>query len=319
MQRFSLTRALPWVALVTVWILWGSTYLGIRVAVQTIPPFLMAGTRYVIAGLVLSAVMLAWKPGLLRELRAAQWRSLVTTAFLLLGIGNGFLCFAEMTVPSGVAAIVVATVPIWMVVIAALVNRTRIAAASLAGLALGMIGIVLLAGMPGAGMPLLPTVLMLVGSFAWALGSVYARKHAELRGNPLIPALEMFAGGLILCIMGLMTGESAQLHLDAITRPSIYGWLWLIGPGALIGYTAYGYAVRKLPTQIVATYGYVNPIVAVALGAVLLQEPVTLNVIAGGVSILLAVIVILSTQQRKVQREEPVVVQLDECQIAEVG
>jgi drug/metabolite transporter (DMT)-like permease len=295
MQRSSLPNALPWVALITVWILWGSTYLGIRVAVETIPPFLMAGVRYIIAGSLLTGAMLLWKRDLLAQLRAPQWLSLAMTAFLLLGIGNGFLCYAEMTLHTGVAAIVVATVPIWMVIIAAVVSRSRITLGSGIGLALGTIGIAALAGVPGGGVPLVPTLLTLIGSFSWALGSVYARRHAELRTNPIIPALEMFAGGIILVIMGLVTGEAAHFDLHAVTPASIGGFLWLVGPGAIVGYTAYNYAVRKLPTHIVATYAYVNPIVAVTLGAWLLREPITLNVVLGGAAIVLAVVAILKS------------------------
>jgi drug/metabolite transporter (DMT)-like permease len=295
MRRSSLLHALPWVALITVWILWGSTYLGIRVAVETIPPFLMAGVRYLIAGSLLTGAMLLWKRDLLSQLRAPQWLSLAMTAFLLLGIGNGLLCYSEMTVHSGVAAIVVATVPIWMVVIAAVLSRSGITLGAGIGLALGTIGIATLAGVPGGGVPLVPTLLMLFGSFSWALGSVYARRHAELRANPIIPALEMFVGGIILVVMGLVTGEAAHLDLHAVTAASIGGFLWLVGPGALVGYTAYNYAVRKLPTHIVATYGYVNPVVAVSLGAWLLHEPLTLNVILGGAAIVLAVVAILSS------------------------
>ena len=304
MRRFSIATALPWVALITVWFLWGSTYLGIRVAVETIPPFLMAGVRYIIAGSILTGAMLLWKRDLFSQLRAPQWRSLTMTAFLLLGIGNGLLCYSEQTVQSGVAAIVVATVPIWMVIIAAIASRTGITLGAAIGLVLGTIGIIALAGTPGGGVPLVPTLLMLFGSFSWALGSVYARRHAELRTNPIIPALEMFVGGVILTIMGLVTGEAAHFNLHAVTSASIGGFLWLVGPGALIGYTAYNYAVRKLPTHIVATYGYVNPIVAVALGAWLLREPVTLNVILGGAAIVCAVVAILKSPAKAKHEEK---------------
>jgi drug/metabolite transporter (DMT)-like permease len=281
--------------LITVWILWGSTYLGIRVAVESIPPFLMAGVRYLIAGSLLTGAMLLWKRDLLSQLRAPQWLSLTMTAFLLLGIGNGLLCYAEMTLHTGVAAIVVATVPIWMVVIAALLSRTSITLGSGIGLGLGTIGIAALAGIPGGGVPFVPTLLVLIGSFSWALGSVYARRHADLRTNPIIPALEMFVGGIILVIIGLATGEAAHFDPHAVTSASLGGFWWLVGPGALVGYTAYNYAVRKLPTHIVATYAYVNPIVAVALGAWLLHERITLNVVLGGAAIVLAVVAILKS------------------------
>jgi drug/metabolite transporter (DMT)-like permease len=190
---------------------------------------------------------------------------------------------------------VVATVPIWMVVIAAVLSRTNITLASGIGLALGTIGIAALAGVPGGGVPFVPTLLVLIGSFSWALGSVYARRHADLRTNPIIPALEMLVGGVILVIIGLVSGEASHFDRHAITPASIEGFWWLVGPGAIVGYTAYNYAVRKLPTHIVATYAYVNPIVAVALGAWLLREPITLNVILGGAAIVLAVVAILKS------------------------
>jgi drug/metabolite transporter (DMT)-like permease len=148
---------------------------------------------------------------------------------------------------------------------------------------------------------------------------VYARRHAELRTNAAIPGLEMFTGGIILCIMGLVTGEGAHLNLHAITPASIGGFLWLVGPGALVGYTAYGYAVRKLPTHIVATYGYVNPIVAVALGAWLLHEPITLNIVLGGAAIVLAVVAILKSTPSKKRDEEPVRVETREPEVAKAS
>jgi drug/metabolite transporter (DMT)-like permease len=305
MSRFSVRRALPWAALITVWFVWGSTYLGIRVAVETIPPLLMAGVRYIVAGTLLCAVILLWKRSLLRELHVPQWRSLSMTAFLLLLCGNGLLCYAETQLQSGTAALIVATVPIWMVVIAAFVSHTRVTVGAAAGLAVGTAGIVALTGIPGGGIPLVPTLLVLVGSLGWATGSVYARRHAELRKNALIPALEMFVGGIMLVVAGLLTGEGRHVDPATISKASILGWLWLVGPGAIVGYTAYGYAVRKLPTHTVATYAYVNPVVAVALGAWVLHEPLTLNVLVGGVAIVLSVIAILKSPP--VQRRDVVV------------
>lgn len=291
MRRLSVSAALPWIALVSVWFLWGSTFLGIRVAVETIPPFLMPGLRYLLAGGILTAAIGLWKRDAWRELHAPQWRSLLMTSFLLLVVGNGLLCYAEVQLRAGVSALLVATTPIWMVIVSGLAARTRIAAWAGVGLVIGTLGVVALAGIPGAGTPLAPTVLVLIGSAAWAIGSVYARRHAELRRNPLIPALEMLAGGAMLSVVALLLGE--RLEWNHVSTLSLEGFAWLVGPGAIVGYTAYGYAVRKLPTTVVATYAYVNPIVAVALGAWLLREPITVNILVGGAAIVLAIVAIL--------------------------
>lgn len=290
---------MPWVALVSVWFLWGSTYLGIRVAVGTIPPFLMAGTRYIIAGTILSLALLLWKRDLLSRVTPAAWRSIAIMGFLMLVLGNGMLCFVETTMPSGIAAIIVATVPIWMVVIDAVVSRTAISIGSWIGLALGTLGVVALAGLNGGAVSVGPALLLMFGAASWAAGSVYARKHGGDRSNPIVPALEMFVGGFMMVIVGAATGEFAQLHLEAITPQSIAGFWWLVGPGAIIGYSAYGYAVRRLPTNVTATYAYINPIVAVALGAWFLREPITLNVIVGGALVVLAVVAILKPTPTK--------------------
>ncbi len=293
----TLIRALPWIALVTVWILWGSTYIGIRVAVETIPPFLMAGIRYIVAGLLLSGALLAWKRSLLAQITAAQWKSLAIMGFLLLVCGNGALCFAEQRLASGVAALVVATVPIWMLAIDAVLERRMPAPLATAGLVLGTLGIALLVGLHSASIPLAPTLIVLAGSFAWAAGSIYARRDTAGHGNPLFPALEMLLGGIMLTVVGLATGEGAHLHLAAISRESILGWLWLVGPGAIVGYTAYGYVVRTLPTHVTATYAYVNPVVAVLLGTMILSEPITANIIAGGGAVILSVVAILFSRR----------------------
>jgi drug/metabolite transporter (DMT)-like permease len=286
-------RWLPWVALVSVWLLWGSTYLAIRVAVGSIPPYLMAGTRYMIAGAILTAILLAFKRDALRGLNAAAWRSIVIVGFLLLVLGNGIVCVVEMHMPSGIAAIIVATVPIWMVVIDAVRLRAPISRGSWVGLGLGTFGVAALAGLHGGAVAIGPALLLMFGAAAWAAGSVYARSHHEDLGSPIVPALEMVVGGTMMVLFGAATGEFAQLRWDAITTQSVAGFWWLVGPGAILGYSAYGYAVRRLPTNVTATYAYVNPIVAVALGAWLLHEPVTPNVIVGGAAVVLAVVAIL--------------------------
>ena len=288
-----------------VWFLWGSTYLGIRVAVETIPPFLMAGFRYVIAGVILTGLMSALHPGAWRALRAAQWRSLLTTALLLLVFGNGILCYAELQLQAGVASLIVATVPIWMLVISAVVSRSRISTPAWIGLALGTGGIAALTGLPGSGIAPVPALLVLFGSLTWALGSVLGRRDAAVRDNPLLPGLEMLSGGIMQLMVGAALGEAAGFSFAHVSTASWGGFWWLVGPGALIGYTAYAYAMRMLPTHIVATYAYVNPIVAVALAALLLGEPLTINVVAGGALIVAAVAFILRGNQPVKASVEP--------------
>ena len=293
---------LPWAALVIVWFLWGSTYLAIRVAVSTIPPLLMAGTRYVIAGAILSLGLLIWKRDLLARLTPASWKAIAIMGFSLLVVGNGMLCYIETAMPSGIASIVVATVPIWMLVIDAVLSRSAIRPINWAGLILGTLGVAALAGLGNGRAQLLPTLLLIVGAASWAAGSVYARRHGADRSNPIVPALEMFVGGWMLLVAGAIAGEFAHVNLAAIAPQSVAGFWWLVTGGAIIGYTAYGYAVRRLPTSVTATYAYVNPIVAVALGAWLLHEPLTLNELVGGAAVVLAVVAIL--QPSKDREEE---------------
>ncbi len=287
---------MPWIALVTVYILWGSTYLGIRVAVQTIPPLLMAGSRYIIAGAILAAAMLIWDRTLLRKMTWPEWRSLLITAALLLLGGNGVLCYAEQTLPSGIAALIVATVPIVMVLVNAIFTRVAIPTGAIVGLILGSLGIVALVGIHAGAIPIVPALLTFFASVSWAIGSVLGRINKDIRTNPILPALEMFSGGVMLSLTGLVTGE--HVNFAGITTASILGWLWLIVGGAIIGYTAYVYAVRKLPTNVVSTYAYANPIVAVALGAFFLGEPVTINVIVGGAIIVLGILAILRVPKK---------------------
>jgi drug/metabolite transporter (DMT)-like permease len=290
-------RLLPWIALVTVWILWGSTYLGIRVAVETIPPFLMAGVRYTIAGLILTGAMLVWNRSLLSQVTKAQWKQLALMAFFLLVCGNGALCFAETRLQSGIAALIVASAPIWMLLIDAFHERKPLAPLATLGLVLGTLGIVALVGLHFGSIPLVPALLVLFGSFMWAFGSVNARRNAEPKSSPLLPALEMLVGGIMLTLVGLVSGETNHLQIAQISKESVLGFLWLVGPGAIVGYSAYGYALRTLPTHIVATYAYVNPVVAVILGTLLIGEPITANVLVGGTAVVLSVIAILLSRR----------------------
>lgn len=291
--RVEASRLLPWVSLLTVWIFWGSTYLAIRAAVATIPPFLMAGSRYLLAGAVMLAIV---GPRHTRAPHRPTWRqlrSVIIIGALLLVCGNGLVSFGETNLASGVAALIVATVPAWMVVIDALATRTRIAARTAVAVILGTVGVGMLIGGPGGHVNMGAAVIVLIASIFWAAGSVYAR-HAPLPTNPLlVTSMEMIAGGVLLIIAGIATGELGRLDPKAISTGSLLGLLWLVVAGSMLAFTAYVYANTHLPNDTVATYAYVNPLVAVVLGAILGQEPVGLNLLLGGGIILSAVVVIV--------------------------
>lgn len=303
-SRGSAAGMLSWIALLTVWFVWGSTFLGIRVAVQSIPPFLMAGTRYVLAGLLLSAIVWFAKGSRRMPITWRDLRAVLVAAVLLLVCGNGLLSYSEMRLEAGTAALIVATVPLWMILIDALLSK-KLGALSVAGIVLGTLGVVALVGAPSAHVSLPAAALVLVGSLSWAIGSVYARRHSEGKANPLLPALEMLAGGIVLCIVGLVRGEAPQVHLAQLPLTAISGWLWLVVPGSMIAYSAYGYVVRTLPTNVVATYAYVNPIVAVVLGALLLKEAIGWNVVLGGSAIVLSVVTIMLANRRDSRSVQP--------------
>lgn len=216
----------------------------------------------------------------------------VVGALLLLG-GNGLVSVGEQHIDSGFAALLVATVPVWMVLVDAGLNRTRVSAALAAGLLLGTAGVAVLVGGPGGRVDVAAAALVLVASVSWALGSVWSRT-APMPAHPMVAtAYEMLAGGVLLVVVGAGRGEFGDLHLAGVSGRSLLGLGWLIGPGSLLAFTAYVYALRTLPTDVVATYAFVNPVVAVALGAVLLGESLSLGLLVGGGIVVAAVAVIL--------------------------
>ena len=290
---------LPWLALLTVWVVWGSTYLAIREALDTIPPLTMAGIRFLVAGAIMYAIV---APRHARGERRPTWvhiRSALLIGALLLVGGNGLLSIGERHIPSGLAALLVATVPIWMVIINAALTKTRITRTMLLGVALGTAGVAVLIGWRG-GDPIGTgsIALVLVASLSWAFGSVFARR-VPLPSHPVVVvSLEMMAGGLIMLVAAAATGEFGRFDAGAISGASLFGWLWLIGPGAMVGFTAYIYANNKLPNDVVATYAYVNPVIAVFLGVVIGRESFSMNLVAGGLIIVGSVAIIVTGHRR---------------------
>lgn len=294
-------------AFAAVYIIWGSTYLGIRFAIETLPPFLMAGTRFLIAG----TILYTWRrlSGSVGPVRV-HWRSAAIIGGLMLLGGNGGVTWGEQTVPSGLAALLVATVPIWIATLDALrPGGTRPSGMVIGGLLLGFLGIVLLVGpesLAGNGtLHLAGVLVILAGSLLWAIGSLYS-KEAPLPEDPLLGiGMEMLMGGAWLWLAGTLTGEWSQLNPGAVSLRSGAALGYLTLAGSLVGFSAYVWLLRVVPPARAATYAYVNPVVAVVLGWALAGESLTpMTLVAAGV-IILGVIITTTARGREAASAEP--------------
>lgn len=293
------------VALAAVYVIWGSTYLAIAVAIETLPPFWMAGIRFIISGALLYGLA-RWQ-GAPRP-APVHWRSAALVGALLLFIGNGGVVWAEQRVASGVAALLVSTTPLWMVLFRWWQpGGERPSGQVWAGLGLGLVGLTLLVRPweGGGALDLAGVAALVVASLSWAWGSIRSRR-LELPASPVMATgLEMLCGGALLLLFGAFAGEPAQLDLAAISGRSILGLVYLITFGSL-GFTAYIWLLRVANPVLVSTYAYVNPIVAVFLGWLILSEPVTAKTLAAAAVIVAGVALITMAQHRpKQQPEEP--------------
>jgi drug/metabolite transporter (DMT)-like permease len=283
-----------WAALVAVYIVWGSTYLGIRFAVETIPPFFHAAVRFLIAGTFLFIWRrMAGDPAPTRR----QWRSAIIVGILLLVGGNGLISLAEITIPSGVAALIVATIPMFMVLIEALrPGGVKPSLGQLFGLLVGFSGVALLIGpaeFGGArGFSLLGGGIAISAAFLWALGSIYNRNTDLPESTLLFTGMEMLTGSLGLFIVSGLMGEFGQVNIAAISTRSWLGLLYLITFGSLVGFTSYAYLLRNAPVSLISTYPYVNPIVAILLGSVLAQEALNGRILLAALIIVGSVVLI---------------------------
>ena len=290
-----------------VYVVWGSTYLAIRVGIESFPPLLLAGTRHLLAGLILYP-LLRWKTAV--RPTAQHWRMSFITGFLLLFIGNGGVCLAEQTVPSGVTALLVATVSLWMVLVDWLrPGGTRPVPRVAAGLILGFGGLALLVGpknLGGSGrVDPLGVGILLVASLAWASGSVYSKHAGGLSGSPLLgAAMQSLSGGIALWVAGIASGETHALHLAAISLRSWLALGYLIVFGSMVGFTAYIYILKKSTATRVATYAFVNPVVALFLGWLLVDESITLRTTIAAAVILTAVLLVITAPHRVPARTE---------------
>jgi len=287
-------------AFAAIYLIWGSTYLGIRIGIESFPPLLLAGVRHFLTGLILYPI-LRWKTGLQPTL--AHWRTAAITGVLLLFIGNGGVCVAEGTVPSGVAALLVATVSLWIVLIDWLrPGGTRPLPRVVAGIVLGFAGLALLVGpaqLGGSGrIDPRGSAILVVASLAWALGSLYS-KHGSLPSSPFLGvAMQSLTGGIALCVAGFFTGEFNAFHLSAISLRSwlALGYLTVFGSG--LGFTAYIYLLKNTAAARVGTYALVNPVVALFLGWLFVGESITLRTVIAAAVILTAVLLVITAPHR---------------------
>jgi len=277
-------KGLAYIAFVTVCIVWGTTYLGIHVALETVPVLLVAGLRWMFAGVVMSALMLATGRGLPKP---RLWGPLALLGFLMNIVGNGFVVYAQQFVASGLTAVLIATTPFWSALIERLLpNGERFSKRSLSGLALGFSGIVVLVwpeltnGGAGGRQFVIGVIAIQLACVGWVVGTSYARRH-ELGDNPFrSTALQMVFSGIMLLIAATAHGDWAQL---SFTPRTIAAMLYLSVAGSLIAYSAYIYAIQHLPLQLVSLYAYINPMIAVGLGTLLLNEPLSTRVIVAAV------------------------------------
>lgn len=281
-------------AFAAVYIVWGSTYLAIRYSVETIPPFLMGGSRFLVSGVILVAwARFRGEPA--TTFRA--WRDATITGVLMLCGGNGAVAWAEQRVPSSIAALLVAVVPLWMVLIDWLrPHGVRPRASAMIGIIIGLGGLFLLIGpdsLSGGGdANLTGSVVLIAGSLSWAAGSIYSRHSGHAHSAVMATGMQMIGGSVGLMLLSLLVGEVRHFQPSHVSTASLIGWMYLVTFGGLVGFTAYIYLLRVTTPAKAATYAYVNPLVAVFLGWAIAGEPITTRtliaaaVILGGVAMI---------------------------------
>ena len=277
-------------ALGTIYVIWGSTYLAIRIMVETMPPLLGAGVRFAVAGAVFWAVLRLRGGSERVRVTARQAGFALLAGSLLCFGGNGLVTVAEQEVPSGLAALIIGAVPLWVVTLRRL-DGDRVPRATLAGVALGFAGLAVLV-LPGdrpGDAPLWGVLMIVAASISWAAGSYYS-KRMDLPADALVStAFQMLLGGAAMVLTGLVVGEAGDVDLADFSTRSLAAFAYLIAFGSLLAFTAYTWLLQNAPISTVATYAYVNPVIAVVLGALVLSEEITPTVIVGTVAIVLSV------------------------------
>ena len=288
------------VALLSVYIVWGSTYLGIKIAIETFPPFLMAGIRFLIAGALLYGFVVVKEK---KHPKLIEWRDTTIIGTLLLLGGNGLVVIAEKTIPSSIAAIVIATVPLWMIVIAWLLkSQTRPNKSTLIGTLIGFIGVVILmfpSDQEHLHFDTFGLLLTLLAAILWSLGSIYSQKATLPSSVMLSTAMQMLSGGLVLIIVATLFGEWQQFHIEMLSSRSLWAFAYLVFIGSLVGFSAYVWLLKNASPYLASTYAFVNPLVALCLGYFFADEVLSVKALLATVLIISAVVMITLSKAKK--------------------
>lgn len=292
--------AKAWGPLLVLYVVWGSTYLAIRVSVPTIPPFTLGAVRFLVAGAILFLLTFRRGDRAADPLGRRQWGSAAVVGGALLFGGVGMVSVAEQTVASGIAALFIATMPLWVALLGRVFLGERLDRRVLGGIVVGFAGTALLVAPLGGGATLDAAGLipLLISPIAWSSGSLWSRT-APLAKRPLVATgMEMLCGGAILLAAAVVTGELARLDPAAVAPVAVAGLVYLIVAGSIVGFTCYMWLLRNAPVATVATYAYVNPVIAVVLGALLLGEPLGPRTVVAGAIIVASVAVIVVARGR---------------------
>jgi drug/metabolite transporter (DMT)-like permease len=279
-----------WAALLTIYVVWGSTFLAIAVAVRDLPPFLSMALRHLAAG----ALLFAWAASRTREVRLGrrEWRAAFVFGGLLFLVGHGGLAWAQQRVPSGVAALLVGTIPLWFAVLARIAFGERLGGRALAGLVLGFAGLALLVDPSGEeGAEPLGALVIVLGALGWVAGSLYARRSALPTETLLSASMGMLAGGALLALTAVVGGELDDVRL---TTNALLATAYLVVLGSLVGFSAYVWLLKTVSASTVSTYAYVNPVIAVALGWAFNDEVITGRTLIAGAAIVVGVALMVS-------------------------
>jgi drug/metabolite transporter (DMT)-like permease len=292
-----------WAGLLVLYVVWGTTYLGIRVAIETIPPFVMVAIRFSIAGLLLIGIVAIRERGAIRRPTRRELRDSLLVGTGLVVVGNGLVGWGEQTVATGIAALMVALMPAWAAALGRILFGDRLPVLAVIGIITGLVGIGLLSWPVDGQLALEPFGLLalLCAPIGWSLGSLYSARKATLPHQPLLAtAYQMIGGAMVGLVVATLDGELARFVPAAVSDRSIVAMTYLTIVGSLLGYTTYGWLIRVAPLSRVTTYAYVNPIVAVGLGAVALGEPITGRTLIASVVIIAAVALIVTARSRGV-------------------
>ncbi len=300
-------RGAIWLGLLVLYVVWGSTYLAISIAVETLPPFLMAAVRFGVAGVAMFGWVIVRHGGHVQWPSRREWRDSAIVGTLLLAGGMGFVSWGSQTIPSGIVALLIAMMPMWVAIFGAILLGQRLPRLAGAGVVVGFAGVALLVGptFSGTDGALDPAGLavVLLSPVSWSLGSLYASHRASLPRDPIMAtAAQMCIGAIALALLGLVNGEPARLPGAVFSIDSLLALVYLTIVGSLLAFTTFGWLVRVAPLPLVITYAYVNPVVAVILGALVRQEPIDERTVLAGAIIVAAVALIVTARGRMTVR-----------------